>query len=277
MIMTDRSLWSLLVSYVIRSYPRILALTWEHICISATALAISLVICIPLGIYLTRNEKLAPYVIGLANVFQTIPSLALLGFLIFVLGIGNTNAVAALVLYSMLPILQNTYTGLRNVSPSLIQAARGMGMTEMQILLKVQLPLARPVLIAGVRVATVWVIGTATLAAAIGGGGLGRLIFSGLASIRNEVILAGAIPATLLALAADQILKKLESHYSPEARAHRLAAQGPLEPEKTWDDVEDTFEENDDESDDEGQESEEGPESKETKTPHDAAPSEPLS
>lgn len=234
--MTQKSLWELFFTFVARSYPRILSLTWQHLYISATALAISLAICIPLGIYLTRNERLAPFVIGLANVFQTIPSLALLGFLIFLFGIGNDNAIAALVLYSMLPILQNTYTGLRNVPPSLIEAARGMGMTETQILLKVQLPLARPVLIAGIRVATVWTIGTATLASAIGGGGLGRLIFSGLASIRNEVILAGAIPATLLALGADQLLKKLERYYSPEARARRLAALGPLEPEGIWDD-----------------------------------------
>ncbi len=215
--MTQRSLWELFVTYVVRSYPRILSLTWQHLYISGIALAITLAICIPLGIYLTRNEKLAPYVIGLANVFQTIPSLALLGFLIFLFGIGNDNAIAALVL------------------PSLIQAARGMGMTERQILLKVQLPLARPVLIAGIRVATVWVIGTATLAAAIGGGGLGRLIFSGLASIRNEVILAGAIPATILALFADQCLKVLENYYSPEVRAKRLARLGPLEPDKPWD------------------------------------------
>ncbi|MBL3592405.1 MAG: ABC transporter permease [Synergistaceae bacterium] len=233
--MTQRSLWDLFITYVARSYPRILMLTWQHLYISGIALAITLVICIPLGIYLTRNEKLAPYVIGLANVFQTIPSLALLGFLIFVFGIGNDNAIAALVLYAMLPVIQNTYTGLRNVPPSLIQAARGMGMTERQILLKVQLPLARPVLIAGIRVATVWVIGTATLAAAIGGGGLGRLIFSGLASIRNEVILAGAIPATILALLADQCLKMLENYYSPETRAKRLARLGPLEPDKPWD------------------------------------------
>ncbi len=233
--MTQRSLWDLFITFVVRSYPRILMLTWQHLYISGIALAITLAICIPLGIYLTRNEKLAPYVIGLANVFQTIPSLALLGFLIFIFGIGNDNAIAALILYAMLPVIQNTYTGLRNVPSSLIQAARGMGMTERQILLKVQLPLARPVLIAGIRVATVWVIGTATLASAIGGGGLGRLIFSGLASIRNEVILAGAIPATLLALMADQLLKKLENYYSPEIRARRLAKLGPLEPDEIWD------------------------------------------
>jgi len=215
--------FELLWRFVNQQHVRILLLTWEHIVISATALGLTLAFCIPLGIYLTRKERLANYVIAVANVFQTIPSLALLGFLIFVFGIGNDNAIAALFLYAMLPVLQNTYIGIKNVTPSLVQAARGMGMTEMQILARVELPLALPVIIGGVRVASVWIIGTAALAAAIGGGGLGRLIFSGLASIRNEVILAGALPATLLALAADQGLKKLSIYLRPERRAKRIA------------------------------------------------------
>jgi osmoprotectant transport system permease protein len=222
-MLVQKPFFELFFSYVIRYWPRILKLTWQHITISSIALAITLVVCIPLGIYLTKNEKLTPYVIGTANVFQTIPSLALLGFLILIFGIGNDNAICALFLYAMLPVLQNTYTGIKSVPKHLVQAARGMGMTEHQILLKVQLPIARPILIAGIRVATVWIIGTATLASAIGGGGLGRLIFSGLASIRNEVVLAGAIPATILALTADQGLKWLQEFYSPKARAKRLA------------------------------------------------------
>ena len=224
--MNEQNLWELFFKYVSRYYPRILKLTWQHLYISLIALTITMIVCIPLGIYLSRKEKVAPYVIGLANVFQTIPSLALLGFLIFIFGIGNDNAICALFLYAILPVIQNTYTGLRSVPKSLIQAARGMGMTELQILLKVQLPLATPVIIAGVRVATVWVIGTATLASAIGGGGLGKLIFSGLASIRNEVILAGALPATFLALIADYALRRLEIHFSPGKRAKRLARKG---------------------------------------------------
>lgn len=222
-MLTDQSLIELFLKYVTKSYPRILELTLQHLTISAIALCITLIVCIPTGIFLTRREKLAPYVIGVANVFQTIPSLALLGFLIFFFGIGNDNAICALFLYSMLPVLQNTYTGIRNVPRHLVQAARGMGMTDFQILWTVQLPLARPVILAGIRVATVWIIGTATLASAIGGGGLGKLIFSGLASIRNEIILAGAIPATLLALAADQGFKTFQSYYSPERRAQRMA------------------------------------------------------
>ncbi|MEA3507634.1 MAG: ABC transporter permease [Synergistota bacterium] len=220
---TQEPFLDLFFAYVMRYWPRILKLTWQHITISSIALSLTLVLCIPLGIYLTKNEKLSPYVIGAANVFQTIPSLALLGFLIFIFGIGNDNAICALFLYAMLPVLQNTYTGIKSVPRHLVQAARGMGMTEFQILLKVQLPIARPIIIAGIRVATVWVIGTATLASAIGGGGLGKLIFSGLASIRNEVVLAGALPATMLALLADQGLKWVQEFYSPKARAHRFA------------------------------------------------------
>jgi osmoprotectant transport system permease protein len=223
--MEQRPLWDLFITYVGRNYMRILSLTGEHIMISLIAVGITVMVCVPLGIYLTRNEKAAPYIIGLANVFQTIPSLALLGFLIFVFGIGNDNAICALFLYAMLPVIQNTYTGIRSVPKSYVQAARGMGMTDFQILLKVQLPLARPVLVAGIRVAMVWTIGTATLASAIGGGGLGRLIFSGLSSIRNEIILAGAIPATLLALFADWILKRAQDYFNPAARAVRLASK----------------------------------------------------
>ncbi len=221
--MSQKSLVDLFITFVGRNWPRIHWLTGEHLLISLIAVGITVAICVPLGIYLTRNERAAPYVIGLANVFQTVPSLALLGFLIFVLGIGNDNAICALFLYAMLPVLQNTYTGIRGVPKSYVQAARGMGMTDFQILMKVQFPLALPVLVAGIRVAMVWTIGTATLASAIGGGGLGRLIFSGLSSIRNEIILAGAIPATLLALAADWLLKRAQEYFNPSARAKRLA------------------------------------------------------
>jgi len=228
-MMNQEPFFQLFITYVTRYWPRILSLTGEHIFIAGVALAITMVTCIPLGIYLTKNEKLAPYVIGVANVFQTIPSLALLGFLIFIFGIGNDNAICALYLYAMLPVLQNTYTGLKSVPIHLVQAGRGMGMKEYQILMKVQLPIAMPIILAGIRVATVWVIGTATLASAIGGGGLGRLIFSGLASIRNEVVLAGALPATILALVADQGLKWLQKYLSPKTRAIRLAKKAERE------------------------------------------------
>jgi osmoprotectant transport system permease protein len=219
----DLGFFRLFVRYVSQQYERIFSLVLEHLYISIVALLITLSVCIPLGIYLTRKERFAPYVIGMANVFQTIPSIALLGFLILIFGIGNDNAIFALFLYAMLPVLQNTYIGIKGVSPSLVQAAKGMGMTNIQILLKVELPLALPVIIGGIRVATVWTIGTAALAAAIGGGGLGRLIFSGLASIRNEVIVAGALPATLMALLADQGLKAFQAYMTPERRVERVA------------------------------------------------------
>lgn len=212
-----------LIDYVVNNQDRILTATLEHIFICLIALAITLAIFIPLGIYLTRNEKLASYVMMVANIFQTIPTLALLGFLIFIFGIGNDNAITALVLYSMLPVLQNTYTGIKNVDPATVSAAKGMGMTNMQILTKVQLPLALPVIISGVRVASVWIIGTATLAAAIGGGGLGRLIFSGLSLIRDDIIFAGAFPATIMALVADFGFKRFEDFMEPTARASRIA------------------------------------------------------
>jgi len=218
----DPGFFQLLYEFVAEQHSRILLLIWQHIYISLIAVLITLVICIPLGIYLTRNKKLSTYIIGIANIFQTIPSIALLGFLIMFLGIGNKNAICALVMFAMLPVLENTYIGIKNVSPALVQAARGMGMTDMQILFKVELPLAFPVIMGGIRVATVWTIGTASLAASIGGGGLGRLIFSGLTSLRNEVIFAGALPATLLAILADQGLKWFQAYLSPENRAKRL-------------------------------------------------------
>lgn len=197
-------------------------LTWQHIEISLTAVTITVAICLPVGIYISKNERPAAFVIGIANIFETIPSLALLAMLIFVVGIGPVNAIIALVVYAILPVIQNTYTGIKNVPESAIRAGRGVGMTEFQILWLVQLPLARPVIIAGIRVATVWTIGTATLAAAIGAGGLGRLIFAGLSSMRNEVILAGAIPATLLALVTDQALKIVQEFVTPKRRVARL-------------------------------------------------------
>lgn len=223
--MNNSSFIAAFIDYVSKNYMKILNATGEHIFISLIALSITLAVCLPLGIYLTRNEKIAPFVISIANVFQTIPSLALLGFLIFIFGIGNDNAICALFLYAMLPVLQNTYTGIRNVDKSTVQAAKGMGMTNIQILIKVQLPLAMPVIISGVRVASVWIIGTAALAAAIGGGGLGRLIFSGLSLIRDEVIFAGALPATLLALITDFGLKRFQKYFTPEERAKRIACK----------------------------------------------------
>jgi osmoprotectant transport system permease protein len=181
-------------------------LTLEHVVLVAVALAAASVIGIPAGVWLARKEAWRSLVLGFTNVVQTIPSLALFGFLIplpFIGGIGKRTAVVALVLYALLPVLRNTLTGILGVDPSVVESAVAMGMTSRQRLFRVELPLAAPTILAGVRIATVTTIGTATIAAAIGGGGLGVFIFRGLASVDVSQILAGAVPAALLALAAD--------------------------------------------------------------------------
>jgi osmoprotectant transport system permease protein len=178
----------------------------EHIGLVSASMGISLAIGLPLGVALVNRSKLQRWVIGAANVVQTIPSLALFGFLIpvpWIGGIGASTAIVALALYALLPILRNTCTGIAEVDPAVIESARGMGMTPSQVLWQVQLPLAAPVLLAGIRVATATCIGITTIAAAIGAGGLGVFIFRGLAMVNNQVILAGAIPSAFLAIAAD--------------------------------------------------------------------------
>jgi len=168
---------------------------------------------LPLGVLLTRRESLARPVIGLANIVQTVPSLALFGLLLPVPWLGANAArlaILALTGYALLPILRNTYAGIRSVDPALIDVANAMGMTGNQRLAKVELPLAASVILAGLRTATVTCVGVATIAAAIGAGGLGELIFRGVASVDNGLVLAGAIPAALLALGADATLGLLE-------------------------------------------------------------------
>ena len=192
--------------------------TLEHLGLVSAAMAIAILVGIPLGIALVRRPALRRWVLGTANVVQTIPSLALFGFLIpvpFLGGIGATTAIVALTLYSLLPILQNTYTGIAGVNPPVLEAAFAMGMTPRQILWKVQLPLSMGVILAGVRVAAVISIGVATIAAAIGAGGLGVFIFRGVAMVNNNVILAGAIPAALLAIGVDLLLGFAEQKLTP--------------------------------------------------------------
>lgn len=191
----------------------ILALTGEHLVLVLVSTLLAVVIGVPLGIALTRRPRLARPVLGFANVVQTIPSLALFGFLIplpLIGGIGARTAIAALVVYALLPILRNTYTGILSVDPAVIESATGLGMTPGQRLRQVELPLALPVVLAGVRIATVISIGLATIAAAIGAGGLGVLIYRGVAIVDHRLILAGAVPAALLAVAADAGLGLVE-------------------------------------------------------------------
>ena len=196
----------------------LLELTLEHVWLVSVAMAIATATAIPAGILLTRHEALRRWVLGFANVMQTVPSLALFGFLIplpFIGGIGKHTAILALVLYALLPILQNTLAGILGVDRAVRESAIAMGMTGRQLLWLVELPLAARTILAGVRVATVITIGTATIAAAIGGGGLGVFIFRGLASVDATQILAGAGPAALIALVADKGLSWVEHKFSP--------------------------------------------------------------
>lgn len=190
---------------------QLLAALLEHIQISFIALFFAVLIAIPLGIYLTNKKKIAESIIGISAVLQTIPSLALLGLLIPLFGIGKVPAIIALVVYALLPILRNTYTGINEVDPSLKEAALAMGMNRSKRLVKVELPLAMPVMMAGIRTAMVLIVGTATLAALIGAGGLGDIILLGIDRNNTALILIGAIPSAILALIFDVALKKLES------------------------------------------------------------------
>ncbi|MGY3188029.1 osmoprotectant update ABC transporter permease/substrate-binding subunit OpuFB [Lysinibacillus sp. TE18511] len=190
---------------------QLLASLLEHIQISFIALFFAVVIAIPLGIYLTNKKKIAESIIGISAVLQTIPSLALLGLLIPLFGIGKVPAIIALVVYALLPILRNTFTGINEVDPSLKEAAMAMGMNKRKRLVKVELPLAMPVIMAGIRTAMVLIVGTATLAALIGAGGLGDIILLGIDRNNTALIILGAVPAAILALVFDFLLKKLES------------------------------------------------------------------
>jgi osmoprotectant transport system permease protein len=196
----------------------ILDLTLEHLFLVSLSMAMAAALAIPAGILLTRRTFLQRWVLGFANVMQTVPSLALFGFLIplpFLGGIGKHTAIVALVLYALLPILRNTLTGILGVDPAVRESAIAMGMTGRQLLWEVELPLATRTIVAGLRIATVTTIGTATIAAAIGGGGLGVFIFRGLASVDTTLLLAGAVPAALIAVAADRGLEWVEYKLSP--------------------------------------------------------------
>ena len=203
--------------YYARNAREATQLLGQHLVLVGVSTGVAIAIGVPLGIVLTRRPAWRRPVLGLANVFQTIPSLALFGFLIplpLLGGIGARTAIVALVVYALLPVIRNTYTGVMGVDPAVREAGRGMGMTDGELLRLVELPLAVPVILAGVRVATVVGVGTATIAAAIGAGGLGVYIFRGVATVNDTLILAGALPAALLALAADAALGALERHWS---------------------------------------------------------------
>ena len=197
----------------------ILQLSAEHVFLVFVAISIAVAIGVPVGILMTRRPRMGKPILAFANIIQTIPSLALFGFLIpipYIGGIGTRTAVIALLLYSLLPIIRNTFAGISGVEPAVREAARGMGMTDSQILWQVEIPLSLGVIFAGVRVATVIAVGVATIAAAIGAGGLGMFIFRGTSMLDYRVILAGAIPAALIALAADFGMSALEKYFMRE-------------------------------------------------------------
>jgi osmoprotectant transport system permease protein len=204
--------------FFMKHWDEILQATLEHVWLVGVAMALAIAIGVPLGILITRRPWLSKPILGSANVAETIPSLALLGFLLPVPWLGvraDRLAIAALTLYALLPIIRNTVTGISGVDPAVREAARAMGMTGRQILFHVELPLSVSTVLAGVRVATVLTIGVATIAAAVGAGGLGEFIFRGLAMVNNQLILAGAIPAAALALTADFLLSLLERRLRP--------------------------------------------------------------
>ncbi|HWQ74435.1 MAG TPA: ABC transporter permease [Syntrophomonas sp.] len=213
--MRSESLWTQILYQLNMRWPDLLQALLQHMELVFISMLIAIAIGIPLGILITRVKRLETPILGIAGILQTIPSLALLGFMIPLFGIGIKTAVAALFLYSLLPIIRNTFTGIKDVDQATLEAAKGMGMTNFQILFKVQLPLALSVMMAGIRTATVINVGTATLAAFIGAGGLGDFIFIGISRNIDALVLIGAFPAALLALLFDWLLGYLEKVTTP--------------------------------------------------------------
>jgi osmoprotectant transport system permease protein len=189
--------------------------TYEHITISLIAVILGVAAAVPLGVVLTRMKKGAGTIIGIVNIIQTLPSLAILAFFIPLLGVGKVPAIAALFFYSVLPILRNTYTGIRGVNKNLLESGKGIGMTAAEQIRLVELPLAAPVIMAGIRTSTIYLIGWATLASFIGGGGLGDYIFIGLNLYQPEYIIGGAVPVTILAIVIDYVLSVTERKLTP--------------------------------------------------------------
>jgi osmoprotectant transport system permease protein len=201
------------VRYILQNHTQVLELTLEHLWLVGISTALAIAIGVPLGILIAHRPRFNKPVLVSANIIQTIPSLALFGFLLPVPWLGSRSdrlAIVALTLYALLPIIRNTFTGLRGVDPAVLEAGRGMGLTESQLLFQVELPLATSVILSGIRVAIVISVGLATIAAAIGAGGLGEFIFRGLAMVDDRVILAGAVPSAILALTADFLVGWLE-------------------------------------------------------------------
>lgn len=194
----------------------LLVKTWQQIYISAISLGLGIIVAIPLSVVLMKFKRVAKVMIAIASMLQTIPALALLAIMIPFFGVGKVPAIIALFLYSLMPILRNTYVGLTDVNQDTIDSARGLGMTNMQLILKVDIPLAMPVIMAGIRLSAIYVIAWATLASYIGAGGLGDFIFNGLSLYQTDLIFGGTIPVIILALLTDYLLGKLERKLTPK-------------------------------------------------------------
>ncbi|MCY7472448.1 ABC transporter permease [Bacillus safensis] len=205
-----------IIDFLEKNCGELLTKMWEHLYISLIAVVLGIIVAVPLGVVLTRMKRGAGFIIGIVNIFQTLPSLAILAFFIPILGVGKIPAIVALFFYSVLPILRNTYAGVQGVNKNLLESGKGIGMTTWEQIRLVELPLAVPVIMAGVRTSTIYLIGWTTLAAFIGGGGLGDYILIGLQLYQPEFIIAGAIPVTILAVIIDLSLMKLEKKVTPE-------------------------------------------------------------
>jgi osmoprotectant transport system permease protein len=196
--------------YIGENWPDLLVMTYQHLLMVLLGLSLALVAGIPLGVIASRNRRWAGFILTAANMIQVFPSLALLVLLMIVFGLGFKTVVIGLFLYSLLPVIRNTYVGLTQVDPTLMQAGKGIGMSQLQIILQVQLPLALPFIVTGIRIAAVIAIGVATIAPLVGGNGLGREIYSGINMDNSARLYAGAIPAALLALLADAVLGRIQ-------------------------------------------------------------------
>ena len=214
--------------FVLNNWAQISDLTLEHIRLTFTAVLISIVVGVPMGILISYIKQLSKPILGIANVIQAVPSLALLGLSIPLLGIGTLPAVVMVVIYSLLPIIKNTYIGIENIDPLTIEAARGIGLTNTQRLFKIRIPLALPVIMGGIRISAVTAVGLMTMAAFIGAGGLGYLIFSGIRTVSNEQILAGAIPACILAIVVDWVIGMVEKVVTPISLQKEYKEKGEL-------------------------------------------------
>jgi osmoprotectant transport system permease protein len=205
-----------LINFFTNNSQAMLVSLGQHIALVLVSVGMGILIAIPLGILLTRHKKLAVYVLAVAGMVQTIPGLVMLGFALILMGIGTLPALAVLSVYSILPILRNTYTGIIEVLPSYKDAAKGIGMTKSQVLFKVELPLALPAIVSGIRISAVYIVSWATLAGMIGAGGLGDWIWTGLATYNTDYILAGAIPSAILAFAFSALIGLVQKLITPK-------------------------------------------------------------